>query len=162
MGFFKQWRGVVAQSESNQSTLAELQEILPELRELCTLRVNLDRLGPRLEILDRFGPRLEILDKIGPRTELIEELVPRINMMDSLGARIDSLEHAVRSLKDLEMIAQAANSVLQKFLDSNHSIAEDVRLDVDTMSALTLSLSKSITDLTALLERQRDGEHSGS
>lgn len=152
MGFFKQWRGVVAQSESNQSTLAELQEILPELRELCTLRVNLDRLGPRLEMLD----------KIAPRTELIEELVPRINMMDSLGARIDSLEHAVRSLKDLEMIAQTANSVLQKFLDSNHSIAEDVRLDVDTMSALTLSLSKSITDLTALLERQRDGEHSAS
>lgn len=152
MGFFKQWRGVVAQSESNQSTLAELQEILPELRELCTLRVNLDRLGPRLEMLD----------KIAPRTELIEELVPRINMMDSLGARIDSLEHAVRSLKDLEMIAQTANSVLQKFLDSNHSIAEDVRLDVDTMSALTLSLSKSITDLTALLERQQDGGHSAS
>ncbi len=152
MGFFKQWRGVVAQSESNQSTLAELQEILPELRELCTLRVNLDRLGPRLEMLD----------KIAPRTELIEELVPRINMMDSLGARIDSLEHAVRSLKDLEMIAQTANSVLQKFLDSNHSIAEDVRLDVDTMSALTLSLSKSITDLTALLERQQDGEQSAS
>lgn len=157
MGFFKQWRELVARSKSSQSTLDELQVSLPEIRELCALRANLDHLGPRLALLDQIGPRLVILDQIGPRTELIEELVPRINMIDSLGARIDALEYAVRSIRDLEAISQTAASVIQRFLDSNHTISEDVRLDVDTISALTLSLTKSICDLTSLLEQTQSG-----
>jgi hypothetical protein len=137
MGFFKQWRGVAAQSMATQDILAELGALLPELRELCNLRVNLSRLGPRLDTLDEVGHHVKNLDE--------------------LGGRLDSLEATVRSLTDLSAVTETANTILKNFLDANHNISEDVRLDVDTMSAMILSLNKSISHLSSVLEQTQLG-----
>ena len=132
MGKIGRLRSVLHGMESTNASVAEIRSMLPELRELLAVRANLDRLGPRLDLLDQVGPRLELLDR--------------------LGADIERIEALLRNIRSLEDAVGEADTIVRKYLDTNHVVAEDVRLDVDTISAVVLSAQKSIRDLTVKLE----------
>lgn len=132
MGKIGRLRSVLRGMESTNASVAEIRSMLPELRELLAVRANLDRLGPRLDLLDQVGPRLELLDR--------------------LGADIERIEALLRNIRSLEDAVGEADTIVRKYLDTNHVVAEDVRLDVDTISAVVLSAQKSIRDLTVKLE----------
>ncbi len=53
-----------------------LEVLLPGLEELVHLRINLDRLGPRLDLIDQLGALL-------PR---LHELANMVGVMDDVGA----------------------------------------------------------------------------
>jgi hypothetical protein len=139
MGKIGRLRSVLRGMESTNASVAEIRSMLPELRELLAVRANLDRLGPRLDLLDQVGPRLELLDQLGGR-------------LDRLGADIERIEALLRNIRSLEDAVGEADMIVRKYLDTNHVVAEDVRLDVDTISAVVLSAQKSIRDLTVKLE----------
>ena len=139
MGKIGRLRSVLHGMESTNASVAEIRSMLPELRELLAVRANLDRLGPRLDLLDQVGPRLELLDQLGGR-------------LDRLGADIEQIEALLRNIRSLEDAVGEADTIVRKYLDTNHVVAEDVRLDVDTISAVVLSAQKSIRDLTVKLE----------
>jgi hypothetical protein len=169
MGKIGRFRAVLRGMESTNASVAELNEMMPGLRELVAFRANLDRIGPRLDLLDRIGPRTEVLDQLGPRLELLDQLGPRLDLLDQLGPRlelvdklggilerlgsdIERIEDLLRNIRGLEHAVGEADTIMRKYLDTNHVVAEDVRLDVDTISAVVLSAQKTIREMITKLE----------
>lgn len=116
-----------------ESVSMRLEAVLPDLEDLLRLRVNLDRLGPRLELIDQIGPRLVELDKVVTLLPKLHELANMVGVMNDVGA------------------------VLRRFLDANHEISETVRVDVETISALGLQIDKSLTEVLAELRKLNGG-----
>ncbi|MBM4074532.1 MAG: hypothetical protein FJ267_02660 [Planctomycetes bacterium] len=112
-----------------ESVSMRLEAVLPDLEDLLRLRVNLDRLGPRLELIDQIGPRLVELDKVVTLLPKLHELANMVGVMNDVGA------------------------VLRRFLDANHEVSETVRVDVETISALGLQIDKSLTEALAELRK---------
>ena len=59
-----------------ESVSMRLEAVLPDLEDLLRLRVNLDRLGPRLDLIDEIGNLL-------PR---LHELANMVGVMNDVGA----------------------------------------------------------------------------
>jgi len=112
-----------------ESVSMRLEAVLPDLEDLLRLRVNLDRLGPRLELIDQIGPRLVELDKVVTLLPKLHELANMVGVMNDVGA------------------------VLRRFLDANHEVSETVRVDVETISALGLQIDKSLTEVLVELRK---------
>jgi len=112
-----------------ESMSMRLEAVLPDLEDLLRLRVNLDRLGPRLELIDQIGPRLVELDKVVTLLPKLHELANMVGVMNDVGA------------------------VLRRFLDANHEVSETVRVDVETISALGLQIDKSLTEVLVELRK---------
>ena len=106
-----------------------LESLLPGLEDLLRLRVNIDRLGPRLELIDEIGPRLVELDKVVTLLPRLHDLANMVGVMNDVGA------------------------VLRRFLDANHEVSETVRVDVETISALGLQIEKSLAEVLAELRK---------
>jgi hypothetical protein len=147
MGKISRLKELLRRTDETNATMNELRTLLPELRELLAYRTNLDRLGPRLDLIDSITPRLDLIDSIAPR----------LNEIDRLASEVSSSTKAMREIEDLNRVVTESSVILRKFLDTNHVIAEDVRLDVDTISAVVLSLQKSINELADKLPRVGDG-----
>lgn len=113
--------------------------LLSGIAEMCRLSINLDRLGPRLDLIDRIGPRLEIIDQLGPRLELL----------DALGTLIEPL----KSLAMRAAVLDQFGEVLTKFNDDNHLVSESVRVDVETISALAAQVELFNRQLLSQLSR---------
>jgi len=112
-----------------ESVSMRLEALLPDLEDLLRLRVNLDRLGPRLELIDQIGPRLVELDKVVTLLPKLHELANMVGVINDVGA------------------------VLRRFLDANHEVSETVRVDVETISALGLQIDKSLTEVLVELRK---------
>jgi hypothetical protein len=104
----------------------QLQEILqmaPEIRELLQLRSVLDALGPHIATLDRTSFALTNLDKFAHEIMSIENVA--------------EFAHLVQQLKP----------IVDTYLSQNHFVAENVRVDVETVTVLITALQMQINQL---------------
>lgn len=106
-----------------------VEALLPALEELVHLRVNLDRLGPSIDLINQLGPRLEVIDQLGPLLPRLHEVANMVGVLNDVGA------------------------VLRRFLDANHEVSETVRVDVETISALGLQIEKSLAEVLGELRK---------
>lgn len=93
-----------------ESVSMRLEAVLPDLEDLLRLRVNLDRLGPRLELIDQIGPRLAELDKVSSvlnrfldaNHEVSETVRVDVETISALGLQIEkSLAEVLTELRKL-------------------------------------------------------------
>jgi len=103
-----------------ESVSMRLEAVLPDLEDLLRLRVNLDRLGPRLDLIDEIGnllPRLhELANMVGVMNdvgavlrrfldanhEVSETVRVDVETISALGLQIDkSLTEALAELRKL-------------------------------------------------------------
>ncbi len=81
--------------------------------EIGTLIPALRRLELLLPNIDQLGPRLAVVDELGVLVEPLKSLCAQISVLDSVGG------------------------IVNRFLTENHEVSESVRVDVETISALT-------------------------
>jgi hypothetical protein len=124
----------------------QLQEILqmaPEIRELLQLRHVLDALGPHIATLDALGPHIATLDALGPHLVVIDRTSLALT-------NLDNFAHEVMNLENVAIFAnlvQRLQPIVDTYLNQNHLIAENVRVDVETVTVLITALQMQINQL---------------
>ena len=114
----------------------QLQEILqmaPEIRELLQLRHVLDALGPHIATLDALGPRIAIIDRTSVAL-----------------TNLDNVAHEIMNLENVAIfthLVQQLQPIVDTYLNQNHLIAENVRVDVETVTVLITALQMQINQL---------------
>jgi hypothetical protein len=114
----------------------QLQEILqmaPEIRELLQLRSVLDALGPHIATLDALGPHIATLD----RTSFA------LTNLDKFAHEIMSIENVA----EFAHLVQQLKPIVDTYLSQNHFVAENVRVDVETVTVLITALQMQINQL---------------
>ena len=84
----------------------------------------------------------------------IKALADRAQMIDDVHHRMTLLEtisHNLNQLASTASVLSTAEAVLNRYVEDNHRISDDVRIDVETISALTLKLQKDLQDLSRRL-----------
>jgi hypothetical protein len=141
----------------------QLKEIQRMIFALGPHIATLDALGPHIATLDALGPHIATLDALGPHIATLDALVPHIATLDALGARIaaidrtsvalnnlDSFAHEVMSLENIAVFAglvQQLQPIVDTYLNQNHFVAENVRVDVETVTVLITALQMQINQL---------------
>ena len=94
---------------------------------------------------------LEQLDELLPK---LRGLTDRASMIDDIHHRMKLLEEVAHNLKEaaaMGSVLRDAKDIIDRYLSDNHRISEDVRADVETVSALVLVMQKEIRDLNRQL-----------
>ena len=141
----------------------QLKEIQRMIFALGPRIATLDALGPRIATLDALGPHIATLDALGPHIATLDALGLRIATLDALGHTIatidrtslalnnlDSFAHEVMSLKNVAVFAgliQQLQPIVDTYLNQNHFVAENVRVDVETITVLITALQMQINQL---------------
>ena len=151
--------------------LRELHEMVPEIRDLLRLRTVLealhplvailDALGAHVATLDALGAHVATLDALGAHVATLDALGPRLALIDSMSATINDLSNLAQHMKTNNDIAVFADLVLQlrpiveNYLEQNHLVAENVRVDVETVAIMMTALQVQITQLQKAIENTR-------
>ena len=113
--------------------LQELLQLAPEIRDFLQMRNVLDALGPHIATLDALGPRLAIID----RTSFAL-------------TNLDNFAHEITSIANVAVftdLVQQLRPIVDTYLNQNHLVAENVRLDVETVAVLITALQMQINQL---------------
>ena len=100
-------------------------------------------LGPRIATLDALGPHIATLDALGHTIATIDSTSLALN-------NLDSFAHEVLSLKNVAVFAgliQQLQPIVDTYLNQNHFVAENVRVDVETITVLITALQMQINQL---------------
>ena len=110
-------------------------------------------LGPRIATLDALGPHIATLDALGLRIATLDALGHTIATIDRTSLalnNLDSFAHEVMSLKNVAVFAgliQQLQPIVDTYLNQNHFVAENVRVDVETITVLITALQMQINQL---------------
>ena len=113
--------------------LEEILQMAPEIRELLQLRHVLDALGPHIATLDALGSHIAVFD----RTYLTL-------------TNLDKFAHEIMSIENVATFAhlvQQLKPIVDTYLNQNHFVAENVRVDVETVTVLMTALQMQINQL---------------
>jgi DNA repair ATPase RecN len=96
----------------------------------------------------------QLLSEIELLLPNLRALVDRASMIDDIHHRmklLESISHNLNELANTASLLSTADSIVSRYLNDGHRIADDVRVDVETISALTLKLQKELQDLSRRL-----------
>jgi hypothetical protein len=133
--------------------LEEILQMAPEIRELLQLRHVLDALGPHIATLDALGPHIATLDALGPHIATLDALGSHIAVFDRTYLTLTNLDKFAHEIMSIENVATFAHLVQQlkpivdTYLNQNHFVAENVRVDVETVTVLMTALQMQINQL---------------
>jgi hypothetical protein len=123
--------------------LQELLQLAPEIRDFLQMRNVLDALGPHIATLDALGPHIATLDALGPRLAIIDRTSFALTNLDNFAHEITSIAN-VAVFTDL---VQQLRPIVDTYLNQNHLVAENVRVDVETVTVLMTALQMQINSL---------------
>ena len=101
------------------------------------------------------------MDALGAHVATLDALGPRLALIDSMSATINDLSNLAQHMKTNNDIAVFADLVLQlrpiveNYLEQNHLVAENVRVDVETVAIMMTALQVQITQLQKAIENTR-------
>jgi len=113
--------------------LDEILQMAPEIRELLQLRHVLDMLGPHIATLDALGQRIAIIDRT----------FYALSNLDKFAHEIKSIENVA----EFAHLVQQLKPIVDTYLNQNHFVAENVRVDVETVTVLITALQMQINQL---------------
>ena len=87
---------------------------------------------------------LPSLKALADRAQMIDDIHHRMKLLESMSHNLDQLANTASLLS-------TADAVLTRFVNDNHRISDDVRIDVETISALALKIQKDLQDLSRRL-----------
>lgn len=88
------------------------------------------------------------------RTAMIDEMHHEMKLLESMShslSQVEVMSHSLGRLADTASLLSTAEAIIARYLEDGHRIADDVRIDVETISALTLKLQKELQDLSRRL-----------
>jgi hypothetical protein len=133
--------------------LQELLQLAPEIRDFLQMRNVLDALGPHIATLDALGPHIATLDALGPHIATLDALGPRLAIIDRTSfalTNLDNFAHEITSIANVAVftdLVQQLRPIVDTYLNQNHLVAENVRVDVETVTVLMTALQMQINSL---------------
>jgi len=123
--------------------LEEILQMAPEIRELLQLRHVLDALGPHIATLDALGPHIATLDALGSHIAVFDRTYLTLTNLDKFAHEIMSIENVAT----FAHLVQQLKPIVDTYLNQNHFVAENVRVDVETVTVLMTALQMQINQL---------------
>jgi hypothetical protein len=158
---FLQLRHVLDALGSHVATLDALGPHVATLDALGPHVATLDALGPHIATLDALGPHIATLEALGPHIATLDALGPRMAVIDSTSLALTNLDKFTHEFARITNVAEFADLVRQlrpivdTYLNQNHLVAENVRVDVETVTVLITALQMQINDLQKTISDSR-------
>ena len=131
----------------DQSPLSDCPTLLGEAEHMFKSKKS-ERLLSEIELL------LPNLRALADRAEMIDDIHHRMKLLESIShnlSQVEVMSHNLGRLADTASLLSTAETIIARYLNDGHRIADDVRVDVETISALTLKLQKDLQDLSRRL-----------